>query len=220
MTITISPRVAHILKCAVYLQCCSHLCCSLFVTLWHIKLLEKITVLHLSCNLFVEMQNTCLWLCSLQFLYECIFQDVYVGITTSQFFCWIDKSKTTSPFGYSLQSPQTLAVSTIWSRELGGRWGFTNQRKSRFRLRAREGWDVNKSNKQRKKLGGYQVEEINFQRSKTRSRVRCRVWILREESGHWVRWRCWWYLSKAYHLPDVLPSARHLIPLYPNFLNF
>ena len=138
MTITISPRVAPILKCAVYLQCCSHLCCALFVSLWHIKLLEKVTVLHLYCNLFVEMQNTCLWLCSLHFLYECIFQDVYVGITTSQFFVELINPKQPAHLD-SLHSPQTVAVSTIWSQELGGGGCFTNQRKSRFRLRAREG---------------------------------------------------------------------------------
>ena len=195
MTITTSPREAHILKCVVYLECCSHLCCSLFVSLWQIKSLENITVLHLYCSLFVETQDTCLWLWRLCFLYECISQDVCVGITVSLFFVELINPK--QPIHLeSLHSPQAASVVQfgLGSCVCGG-WYFINQRTSWFRLPSREGWDV-KSNKQRRKLDVYQVKEINFKRSKIRSMGRCRVWVHRPESGHWVSCRCWWYWAR------------------------
>lgn len=54
MAIINSPQVAHAVECAVGCAAAlSLLCCLGVVSLWQIKLLEKIMVLHLYCNLFL-----------------------------------------------------------------------------------------------------------------------------------------------------------------------
>lgn len=178
------------------MQCCSHLCCSLFMSPWQIKSLENITALYLYCHLFVETQYPYLWLWRLCFLYECIFQDVYVGITVSLFFVELINPKQPTHLE-SLQSPQAASIIQFGLGSCvcrGWGWYFINQKTSWFRLPSREGWDVDKSNKQREKLDV--VKEINFKRSKIRSMGRCKIWIHRAESGHWVRCRCWWHWAR------------------------
>lgn len=71
--------LVHILKCAVR--------CSAVPTSVVLRHIGKVIVLHLYCSLFVEIQNSWLWLEScLPFLYESIFQDVCVGNIVYQFF--------------------------------------------------------------------------------------------------------------------------------------
>lgn len=184
--------MAHILKCAVH--------CSAVLTSTVLGVIGSDNNLAFIMQLFVEIQNTCLWLEScLHLPSQYIFPRSLGGEHSVPGFVEWMNSKQPAHFGQSLWPRDSCCQ---WNLALEGKGKFlwqislTNQRESWFKRLERKDWDVTKSNK-RKKFEGQQVKKVNFKRSETRSRVRYRPGMLRAELGDWVQRRCQWYWDSS-----------------------